>query len=114
MEHHNEAARQLSSGKKTSKSPHDVPDPCANSQFQGLYKLFSKRHLNKISVTNFFLQILSTISPVCHKLPALKNKTVKDLVRIHMRPQTVHTLGPHLYHVIQDNRVLRFFRLTKN
>lgn len=31
-----QAARQLSSGKKTSKSPHDVPDPCANSQFQGL------------------------------------------------------------------------------
>lgn len=59
-------------------------------------------------ISNLFLQISSAIRPVCYKLPALKNKTVKDLVRIQVRPQTVHTLGPHLYRVIQDKRVLSF------
>lgn len=62
--------------------------------------------LTKILTSNFFLQILSDLYVT--NLPALKNKTVKDLVRIQVRHQTVHTLGPHLYHVIQDKRVLSF------
>ena len=74
---------------------------------QGSYRV-GKDILTKILISNLFLQISSAIRPIGYKLPTLKNKTVKDLVRIQVRPQTVHTLGPHLYHVIQDNRVLSF------